>query len=297
MVLVVAQRFALVVVAVVFQLERQAIPRGLPEYAAEDAGRTAEIVTGVEGTSIGYIAGGDWTVVVLVVYPAQRVAEITTVTEVSPGNAQADVEVPESLVADEVFAGEQAGTADVQCAYREFRCPAAFLEQAEFGVYRLVLVALVATEVFGAVTTVADGRVAERCFQPVEWLQGKAVARIGIDTVGGDCDVPCRRHARRGRLHQPHDAEVVSRVAGFGMGHGPGQQQAEGIAELHCATSDNGWVAMNLAISSFNCGTGLSGPAALIGTRMVAPGAAGWPSWRFHRSMPRRVTWPSGWIR
>ncbi|MDT4854277.1 hypothetical protein FQZ97_885710 [compost metagenome] len=296
--LVVVLRLVLVVVAFVFQLHRQAIPRRLPEHAAEQGRGAAEVGAAVEVTSVGDVAVRYGTIVELVVDPPQRVVQIATITEITPGDAQAQVEIAEALVADEVFAGEQAGTAEVVRADRNFRQVVAFLEQPQLGVERLVLVALVATEFFRAVAAVADRGVAEGGFQPVERLQREAVARVGIGAVGVDADLAGRRHARGRGLQQADAAEIVLRVARVRMRHGVGQQDAECVAESHRATSDSGWVARNSASSWFRSGVGLSGPAALSGTRMIAPGAGGaMSSWRFHRAMPRRLTWPSGWIR
>ncbi|MCY1368954.1 hypothetical protein D9M69_559680 [compost metagenome] len=60
----------------------------------------------------------------------------------------------------------------------------AFLEQADLGIDGLVLVALVAAEAFRAVVAVADGGIAEAAFQPVEGLEGHAVAAVRVGAVG-----------------------------------------------------------------------------------------------------------------
>ncbi|MCY1453088.1 hypothetical protein D9M71_700580 [compost metagenome] len=111
----------LVVVAFVFQLDRQPIPRGLPEHAAEQGRGAAEVVAGVEVTGVCDIGVGFRTIIELVIDPAQRVVEVAAIADVAPGDAQAQVEIAKALVADEVFAGEQTGTADVARADGDFR--------------------------------------------------------------------------------------------------------------------------------------------------------------------------------
>src|SRR5690606_30846909 len=114
----------------------------------------------------------------------QRIAQVAAPADVAPTQAEADVGTVEALAGDHVFAGEQAGAADVAHARRDRRQPGAFAPQPDLDVDRLVLVTLVAAEVLAAVATVGDIGVAETTLQPRERLQRKAVARVRPGAIG-----------------------------------------------------------------------------------------------------------------
>ncbi|MNE26412.1 hypothetical protein D3C80_1197750 [compost metagenome] len=101
----------------------------------------------------------------------------------------------------------------------------AFLPEAEFGIDRLVLIALATTQIFRAIGTVGDRGVTKGPFQPIERLQGNAVARIRVGTVGVETQLARRRHARGRGLQQADTTEVVLGVARLSMSQTAGQQQ------------------------------------------------------------------------
>ncbi|MNP39368.1 hypothetical protein D3C76_1329410 [compost metagenome] len=142
--LVVVLRLVLVVVAFVFELQRQWVPGRLVSYAAKEGGRSAEVLVAVEVTRLTIVGSG--TFIELVVEPAQRIVHVTTIADVTPCQAQAQVKIAKAFVADKIFAGEQAGTTNVSRTQRHLRHPVRLFEQTHFGVDRLVFIALVATQ-------------------------------------------------------------------------------------------------------------------------------------------------------
>src|SRR5690606_22573027 len=116
-----------IVIAIQLQLQPQAIPRGLVFHTAEDGRRAAEIGRSVEVTAaITHFTASP----ILLAQPAEGVAHVRPVTEVTPADTQAEVQIMEALAGHQVFAGKQACTTDVYKAQRNLWQPAGFLVQA-----------------------------------------------------------------------------------------------------------------------------------------------------------------------
>src|SRR5690554_5792912 len=170
--------FRAVVVALQLQLQAQAIPRRLVFHTSEDGRRPAEIGRGIEVTApvTGFTASP-----VLIAQPAEGVAHVCPVTEVTPADTEAEVQIVKALAGHHVFAGEQAGTAHIHKAQRNLRQPAGLLIQAQLGVDGLVLVALVATEiaVLATIGEVGHRGITQRPFKPRHWRDRNAVTAVG----------------------------------------------------------------------------------------------------------------------
>src|SRR5690554_7621710 len=166
-----------IIVAVQFQLQAQAIPGRLVFHTAEDGRRPAEIGRSVEVTAAVTLCP---TGTLLIAQPAEGVAHVCPVTQVTPADTQAEVQIMEALAGYQVFAGEQAGTTHVHKAQRNLWQPAGFLIQAQLGVYRLVLVALVAAElaVLATVGTVGHRGIAQRALKPWQRRYRNAVTAV-----------------------------------------------------------------------------------------------------------------------
>src|SRR5690606_31459637 len=167
-----------IVIAIQLQLQPQAIPGGLIFNTAEDGRRAAEIGCGVEVTApVTLCATGT----LLLAQPAEGVAHVCTVTQVTPADTQTEVQIMEALAGYKVFAGEQAGTTHVHKAQRNLWQPAGFLVQAQLGIYRLVLVALVAADlaVLATVGTVGHRGISQCTFKPGQGRYRNAVTAVG----------------------------------------------------------------------------------------------------------------------
>src|SRR5690606_6699662 len=176
-----------IVIAIQLQLQPQAIPRGLIFHTAEDGRRAAEIGRGIEVTAAVTLCA---TGTLLIAQSAEGVAHVRPVTQVTPADTQAEVQIMEALAGYQVFAGEQAGTAHIHKAQRNLRQPAGFLIQAQLGVYRLVLVALVAAElaVLATVGQVGHRGIAQRPFKPRHWRYRNAVTAVGCNPGGHEAE-------------------------------------------------------------------------------------------------------------
>src|SRR5690554_1128241 len=167
-----------IIVAIQLQLQAQAIPRGLVFHTAEDGRRPAEIGRSVEVAApvTGFTASP-----VLIAQSAEGVDHVRPVTQVTPADTQAEVQIMEALAGYQVFAGEQTSTAHIHKAQRNLRQPAGFLIQAQLGVYRLVLVALVAAEiaVLATIGEVGHRGITQRPFKPRHWRDRNAVTAVG----------------------------------------------------------------------------------------------------------------------
>src|SRR5690606_26762023 len=170
--------FRAIVVAVQFQLQPQAIPGRLVFHTAEDGRRPAEIGRGVEVTAAVTLCP---TGTLLIAQPAEGVAHVRAVTEVTPANTQTEVQIMKALAGYQVFTGEQTSTAHIHKAQRNLRQPAGFLIQAQLGVYRLVLVALVAAEiaVLATIGEVGHRGITQRPFKPRHWRDRNTVTAVG----------------------------------------------------------------------------------------------------------------------
>src|SRR5699024_5014613 len=105
--------------------------------------RPAEIGIGTEVTAaVAFLAAG----ALAVTQPAKGIADVTPHTVITPGYAQAQVQVPKPFVRNEIFTGEQTGTGQIHKAQGDLRHPVGFFPQPELGINRLILQALVATE-------------------------------------------------------------------------------------------------------------------------------------------------------
>src|SRR5690606_18525895 len=113
-----------VIVAVQFQLQAQAIPGRLVFDTTKKGRRTAEIGIGTEVTA----AVACFTASALAVaQAAEGVANVGTNTVITPCDAQAQIQIPETLVGNKIFAGEQAGAAHIHEAQRKLRHPVRLL--------------------------------------------------------------------------------------------------------------------------------------------------------------------------
>src|SRR5690606_31012958 len=104
-----------IVIAIQLQLQPQAIPSGLIFHTAEDGRRAAEIGRSVEVTAAVTLCP---TGTLLIAQSAEGVAHVRPVTQVTPADTQAEVQIMEALAGYQVFAGEQAGTAHIHKAQR-----------------------------------------------------------------------------------------------------------------------------------------------------------------------------------
>src|SRR5690554_4003222 len=170
-------RFRAIVVAVQFQLQAQTVPRGLIFHTAEDGRRPAEIGRGIEVTAaITHFTASP----ILIAQPAEGVAHVCPVTEVTPANTQTEVQIMKALAGHQVFAGKQACTTDVYKAQSNLRQPAGLLIQTQLGIYRLVLQALIAAELLvRAVQSVGQSAVTQRALQPGHRCYRNAVTAVG----------------------------------------------------------------------------------------------------------------------
>src|SRR5690606_4732731 len=163
-----------IIVAIQLQLQAQAIPGRLVFHTAEDGRRPAEIGRGIEVTAaITHFTASP----ILIAQPAEGVAHVCAVTQITPADTQAEVQIMEALAGYQVFAGEQTSTAHIHKAQRNLRQPAGFLIQAQLGIYRLVLVALVAAEiaVLATVGTVGHRGISQCTFKPGQGRYRNAV--------------------------------------------------------------------------------------------------------------------------
>src|SRR5690606_22221566 len=86
--------FRAIVVAIQLQLQAQAIPRGLVFHTAEDGRRAAEIGRSVEVTAAVTLCP---TGTLLIAQPAEGVAHVCAVTQVTPADTQTEVQIMEAL--------------------------------------------------------------------------------------------------------------------------------------------------------------------------------------------------------
>src|SRR5690606_9800105 len=114
-------------VAIQLQLQARAIPRGLVFHTAEDGRRAAEIGRSVEVTAAVTLCA---TGTILIAQPAEGVAQVCPVTQITPADTQTEVQIMKALAGHQVFAGKQACTTDVYKAQRNLWQPAGFLVQA-----------------------------------------------------------------------------------------------------------------------------------------------------------------------
>ncbi|MNQ92400.1 hypothetical protein D3C85_1078260 [compost metagenome] len=138
----------LVVVTFIFELQRQRVPGRLVSYTAEEGGGAAEVGVAIEFTRVCNIVVRGRSVIEFIIYQTQGVADIATVADVAPSQAEAQVDITQSLVANKIFTGKETGTTNVSRPQRNLRHPMTFFDQAHFGVDSLVLIALVATQFF-----------------------------------------------------------------------------------------------------------------------------------------------------
>src|SRR5690606_32090244 len=169
--------FRAIVVAIQLQLQAQAIQGRLVFHTAEDGRRAAEIGRSVEVTAaITHFTASP----ILIAQPAEGVAHICPVTQITPADTQTEVQIMKALAGYQVLAGEQAGTAHVNKAQRNLWQPAGFLIQAQLGIYRLVLVALVAAElaVLATVGQVGHRGIPQRALKPGHRRYRNAVTAV-----------------------------------------------------------------------------------------------------------------------
>src|SRR5258708_30669078 len=95
---------------------------------------------------------------------------------VSPAEANAQIQWSVSLAADKIFAGVESSPDDVPKADRQFRCIRRFAPQSEFGVEAFVFVRLTARRGVGPVCDLA---IPETRFQPIQGLRKNVAARVG----------------------------------------------------------------------------------------------------------------------
>src|SRR5690554_2911763 len=217
-----------IVVAIQLQLQAEAIPRRLVFHTAEDGRRPAEIGRGVEVTAaITHFTASP----ILIAQPAEGVAHVCPVTQVTPADTEAEVQIMEALAGYQVFAGEQAGTTHVYKAQRNLWQPAGFLIQAQLGVYRLVLVALVAAElaVLATISEVGHRGIPQRALKPWQGRYRNAVTAVGRNPRGVEAEGAFLGKTRSRGLQQAHAAVVglggaIAVCRSLGSGNGESQQ-------------------------------------------------------------------------
>ena len=211
-----------VVVAFVFQHQGQRVPGRLVFDAAEDGRAAAEHAAELEVAAV--IAGRVAARLETASHHCQRIAEVATRAQIAPTEAQAEVEVAEALAGDQILGAEQARTAEISQAHRDFGLIAAFLQQAELGVEGFIQVVAVRGG-----RAIADGfhrDIAKAQFHPVEGRRVDAEALVGLGAAVGEAQFALGRKTRRGRLHQAHATEVALGFAGRRMGDLRAQQSA-----------------------------------------------------------------------
>src|SRR5690606_12257148 len=220
-------RFRAIVVAVQFQLQSQTIPGGLIFHTTEDSRRPAEIGRGIEVTApVTPCATGT----LLLAQPAEGVAHVCPVTEVTPADTQTEVQIMKALAGYQVFTGEQTRTAHIHKAQRNLWQPAGFLVQAQLGIYRLVLVALIAAELLvPAVQSVGQSAVTQRALQPGHGRYRNAVTAVRRNPCGVEAEGAFLGKTRSRGLQQAHAAVVglggaIAVCRSLGSGNGESQQ-------------------------------------------------------------------------
>src|SRR5258708_7901456 len=129
---------------------------------------------------------------------------------VSPAEANAQIQWSVSLAADKIFAGVESSPDDVPKADRQFRCIRRFAPQSEFGVEALVFVRLTAAaaRVVGPVCNLA---IPETRFQPIQGLRKNVAARVRPHVAEMHAEGPGIGHTRGGRLQESDFAPIVRR--------------------------------------------------------------------------------------
>jgi len=214
----VVQRLGLVAVAVELGLEDPGAGGRSPLQPAEQRRRAGEDLVEVGPAAEADIGHGS--PLEATAQQPQRVGDVAAAAQVAPAQAERGVPVAPALAGHQVFAGEQAGAAEVAQADRDLR-PAGILgAQADLEVERLVPVGLVPGQ--------RDVGVAEAEFEPVQRLQLDAQAGVGVDVADRAAHGAGTGHARAGRLHEAQLAPVVAgqgRAGGLvaaGVQHGAG---------------------------------------------------------------------------
>src|SRR5690606_12092088 len=142
-----------------------------------------------------------------------------------------EVQIMEALAGYQVLAGEQAGTTHVYKAQRNLWQPAGFLIQAQLGVYRLVLVALVAAEiaVLATISEVGHRGITQRPFKPRHWRDRNAVTAVRRNPCGVEAEGAFLGKTRSWGLQQAHAAVIglgstIAVCHSLGSGNGQSQQ-------------------------------------------------------------------------
>src|SRR5690606_29181820 len=159
-------------------------------------------VAQAEAASLGDVATCARARVEVLVDPADRIADSAVAAEVTRGEAEAGVELPEALAGHHVLAGEQAGTADVLRAYGDRGKPAGLVPQPDLEIDRFVLVVLVPGQGLRTVPDAGYIHVAIGTLEPRKGLHRDVVTRVGRGMAGGECELAFFRHARRRCLQQ-----------------------------------------------------------------------------------------------
>src|SRR5690606_19778162 len=195
-----------IIVAIQLQLQAQAIPGRLVFHTAEDGRRPAEIGRGVEVTAaITHFTASP----ILIAQPAEGVAQVCPVTQITPADTQTEVQIMKALAGHQVFAGKQACTTDVYKAQSNLRQPAGLLIQTQLGIYRLVLQALIAAELLvPAVQSVGQSAVTQRALQPGHRRYRNAVTAVGRNPRGVEAEGAFLGKTRSRGLQQAHAAVV-----------------------------------------------------------------------------------------
>src|SRR5699024_1280373 len=121
---------ALVVVAVVLELQGQRLPGRLVGDAAKEADVAGKHLLEAELATL-IAARVTPPHVEMVVRDPQRIADIAAGTEVAPGNTKAEIEIAPTFAGHEVFAAEKTGAAHVLKAQGDCRHVLPFLDQAQ----------------------------------------------------------------------------------------------------------------------------------------------------------------------
>ncbi len=136
-----------------------------------------------------------------------RITEIAARAQVAPAEAEAEVEVVPTLVGDKILAAEQAGTAEVSKAERDFRGIGTLVEKREFYVDAFIQVVTIARD-GTPVQPVTNLGVTKTRFHPFEGLEAEPVMGIGVDFTIGEGKAPHRGHTGSGGFQQTDTAII-----------------------------------------------------------------------------------------
>ncbi|MNQ61943.1 hypothetical protein D3C85_762670 [compost metagenome] len=143
---VVIEWLVFIIVAFVLEFQTEGCPRRLIRHTAKQRRGSFEVGIRIHIARPGNCSRALRTVVKLVPKHGKRVSEISAIADVAPSNTEAEIKVSSALIRNEVFAGEQSGTANVPKAQSNFWQPMGFFQEPGFSIDSLVLEALVATQ-------------------------------------------------------------------------------------------------------------------------------------------------------